>query len=134
MEWRTDYDFVRRAFVNSSLTVDGRIDKWSFSIGHSLVRTDPILAPEQDQLRGSITYGNQNRRGWNAGMSAMYDYREGVLLYSLAQVTYNTDCCGISSQYRRLHYGLRDENQFLVSFSLSNLGQFGTLKKQERIF
>lgn len=134
LEWRTDYDFVRRAFVNSSLTVDGRIDKWSFSIGHSLVKTDPILAPEQDQLRGSITYGNQNRRGWNAGMSAMYDYREGVLLYSLAQVTYNTDCCGISSQYRRLHYGLRDENQFLVSFSLSNLGQFGTLKKQERIF
>jgi LPS-assembly protein len=103
-------------------------------VGHSLVKTDPILAPEQDQLRGSVTYGSQNRRGFNAGMSAMYDYREGVLLYSLAQVTYNTDCCGISSQYRRLHYGLRDENQFLVSFSISNLGQFGTLKKQERIF
>jgi LPS-assembly protein len=134
LEWRTDYDFVRRAFVNSSLTVNGHIQKWSFSVGHSLVRTDPILAPSQDQLLGSITYGNQNRRGFNAGMSAMYDYRQGILLYSLSQVTYNTDCCGISSQYRRLHYGLRDENQFLVSFSISNLGQFGTLKKQERIF
>jgi LPS-assembly protein len=133
-EWRTDYDFVRHGFVNSSLSVNGHISKWTFTAGHSFVRTDPILAPEENQLLGNVTYGNQTRRGWNAGFSAMYDYRQGVLLYSLSQVTYNTDCCGISTQYRRLHYGLRDENQFLVSFAVSNIGTFGTLKKQERIF
>jgi LPS-assembly protein len=54
--------------------------------------------------------------------------------YALAQATYNTDCCGLSVQYRRFSIGLRDENQYLLSFAISNIATFGTLKKQERLF
>ena len=94
----------------------------------------PVLLPPANQFHTMVGYGNPRSKGWNYGFQMFYDYRQSKVLFWDAQGTYNTDCCGISSQYRRLHYGLRDENQFLVSFSVSNIGQFGTLKKQERIF
>ncbi|MGH9592959.1 MAG: hypothetical protein ACRD5L_07690, partial [Bryobacteraceae bacterium] len=85
-----------------------------------------------------ITYGGDNRRGWNYGLSAFYDYRVGTLQFLQSQVTYNTDCCGLSVQYRRFDFGTdptaRHENQFRVAFAISNIGTFGTLKRQERIF
>ncbi|HLH45085.1 MAG TPA: LPS assembly protein LptD [Bryobacteraceae bacterium] len=134
LEWRTDYDPVRRGIVNNSVNLDVHIRKYSASMGHTMIRTDPILAPNSNQMRFSATYGNQSRRGWNAGMSAFYDFREGKLAYTLMQVTYNTDCCGISAQYRIFNFGNRDEHQELFSFAVSNIGTFGTLKRQERIF
>lgn len=134
LEWRTDYDLVRHGFVNSSVTVDGRFSQVGVSVGHTMIRTDPVLLPNSNQLRASVTYGSQSRRGWNYGLSAFYDYRTGTLNYTLGQVTYNTDCCGISVQYRRFNFGVRNENQYLVSFAVSNIGTFGSLKRQDRIF
>ena len=72
-----------------------------------------------NQLRGQVTYGNDNRRGWNYGFSAFYDYRLGVMQFAQSQVTYNRDCCGFSVQYRRFNFGTRDENQFRVAFAVS---------------
>jgi len=54
--------------------------------------------------------------------------------FGTAQVTYNTDCCGLSVQYRRFSFGIRNENQFLLSFSVANIGSVGNLRKQERLF
>jgi LPS-assembly protein len=54
--------------------------------------------------------------------------------YSTSQVTYNTDCCGLSVQFRRFNFGTRFENQFEVAFAIANIATFGTLKKQERMF
>jgi LPS-assembly protein len=81
-----------------------------------------------------VTYGGYNRRGWNYGFSAFYDYRQGILQFAQSQVTYNTDCCGFSVQYRRFSFGERNENQFRVAFAVSNIGSVGTLRKQDRIF
>jgi LPS-assembly protein len=134
MEWRADYDPVRHGFTNSSFTADGRVGKVAISAGETFLKTDPVLAPSSNQLRASFTYGIPNRRGLNFGGSVFYDLRQGVMQYSLTQVTYNTDCCGLSVQYRRFSIGLRDENQYLLSFAISNIATFGTLKKQERLF
>jgi LPS-assembly protein len=135
LEWRMDYDPVRHAIVNSSVAVDGRFsNKYFFSAGHTDLKADPVLAPTANQFRGVIGYGGDNNRGWNFGFSAYYDYRKGVLQYSQTQITYNTDCCGFSVQYRRFAFGTRYENQFRVAFAISNIGTFGTLKRQERIF
>ena len=57
-----------------------------------------------------------------------------VLQYTTAQVTYNTNCCGLSVQYRRYNVGIRDESQYRVAFSVANIGTFGTLRKQDRLF
>jgi LPS-assembly protein len=133
-EWRTDYDPVQRHFVNSALSMDTRYKKYSLSVGHAIVRTDPLLSPRSDQIRGSLIYGNSNSKGWNFGFAAYYDYRLGILQYSQTQITYNTDCCGFSVQYRRFSLIGRNDNQFRVAYAISNIGTFGTLKRQEKIF
>ena len=102
-------------------------------------RSAPVVEVSQSQVvlscrRGRIGYGDPNHRGWNTAFDTVYDYRLGVMQYATAQVTYNTDCCGLSVQYRRFNFGVRNETQFLASFSIANIGSFGTLRKQERLF
>jgi LPS-assembly protein len=134
LEWRTDYDPVFHRFANSSLSVDGRYKQYHISVGQSRVNTDPVIAPSASQFRGVISYGSDTRKGLSFGFSAYYDYLKGIMQYSQTQVTYNTDCCGLSVQYGRFNLGTRDESQFRVSFAVSNIGTFGTLKRQENIF
>jgi LPS-assembly protein len=134
VEWRTDYDPLRQKVVNSGLTADARLSKYFVSVGHNSVRSTRTLSPPANQFRGLIAIGQDNRRGWNAAFSAIYDFRTGQMQFSTTQVTYNTDCCGWSVQYRRFSFGTRNENQFRVAFALANIGSFGTLKKQERLF
>jgi LPS-assembly protein len=85
-------------------------------------------------VRGLIGYGSQTQRGFNAAFTAVYDYRLGIMQFATTQVTYNTDCCGLSVQYRRFNIGTRNENQFRVAFAIANIGSFGTMKRQERLF
>ncbi len=134
IEWRADYDPLRGQIVNSGFTADYRLPKYFFSAGHNQVHSNPLLSPSGNQLRGVIGYGNVNRRGWNSAFTAIYDYRTSIMQFATMQVTYNTDCCGISVQYRRFAFGTRNDNQFRVAFAVANVGAFGTLKKQERLF
>jgi LPS-assembly protein len=135
LEWRADYDPVQHGIIDSGISVDRRVKQLFVSLGDYLLKSNPLLsAPGSNQLRGQATYGNDNRRGWNYGFSAFYDYRLGVMQFAQSQVTYNTDCCGFSVQYRRFNFGTRDENQFRVAFAVSNIGSVGTLRKQDRIF
>jgi LPS-assembly protein len=134
LEWRTDYDPLRGHIVNSVFSTDWRQDKYFVSLGHAMVRNDPVLSPSQNQFRASFGLGNDNRRGWNMGFFGYYDYRQRILQYASTQVTYNTDCCGFSVQYRRFSFGTRNENQFRIAFAVANIGAFGTLKRQERLF
>jgi len=134
VEWRADYDPVRGGIVDSGLTADARFSTYFVSVGHNQVHSVPQLSPNANQFRGTMGFGHENRRGWNAAFTAIYDYRVGVMQYAVTQVTYNTDCCGFSIQYRRFGFGTRNENQFRLAFAVANLGSFGTLKKQERLF
>ena len=152
VEWRADYDPLRGGIVNSSLNADFRLAKYYLSMGHSQLRCQPLLPTDVDvcqaanpdsskllntkanQFRGRVGFGDPNHRGWNAAFDAVYDYRLGIMQFATTQVTYNTDCCGISVQFRRFNFGTRNENQFRVAFAVANIGSFGTLKKQERLF
>lgn len=134
VEWRADYDPARSKLVNSGLTADARWSKYVVSIGHNSVRHHPVLTPGANQLRGLVGYGNPDVRGFSAAFSAIYDFRFGLMQFATTQITYNTDCCGWSVQYRRFGFGTRNENQFRLSFAVANIGSFGTLKKQERLF
>jgi LPS-assembly protein len=135
LEWRTDYDPVRHQIVNSSITADTRFRQWAFVATHTTLKTDPVLAPSANQLFARVVYGADTRRGFNYGFDVRYDFRTGIPQYMQGQVVYNTDCCGLSIQYRRLDLsGIRNETQFRVAFAISNIGTFGNLKRQERIF
>jgi LPS-assembly protein len=132
--WESDYDPRLQRFVDSSFTVDAHIKKYFFSAGSDQLRPDPLISGSQNQFRTTFGYGDPNRKGWNAAFSTVYDFRLALLEYGVAQLTYNTDCCGLSFQIRRFDFASRVENQYLVSFSIANIGSVGNLKKQERLF
>jgi len=132
--WESDYDPLLQRFVNSIFSADIRIKRYFISAGSDQVRPNPLLAPPANQFRSTFGYGDPNRKGWNAAFSMVYDYRLAQLDFGIAQATYNTDCCGLSFQLRRLNFGTRNETVPLVSFSIANIGTVGTLKKQERLF
>ena len=51
------------------------------------------------------------------------------------QISYNGSCCGLALEYRRIALGqVRTDNQFRVAFIIANIGTFGNLRRQERIF
>jgi LPS-assembly protein len=51
------------------------------------------------------------------------------------QASYNGGCCGLAFEYRRINLGqVRTENQFRVAFVIANIGTFGNLRHQEKIF
>jgi len=133
-EWRTDYDIERHSIVNSSVSLDGRIDQIYWNLGHTLINTNPLLFPTSDQLNAGVRWGRSNRRGWNYGGNIAYDFRLGRPTYWQLQATKNTDCCGLSVRYLRLAFGTTDRSEIQFAVSISNIGSIGTLKKQDRIF
>ena len=140
IEWRADYDHREGRMVDSTVSLDYRWSKYFVSVGNNLVKTDPILTSPANQFRFRVGFGDPNHKGWNAGVDAVYDFDQGPtydqarLLYSTVQVTYNTNCCGISVELHRFSFGNRNENQFRVAFAVSNIATFGTLRRQDRLF
>jgi LPS-assembly protein len=134
IQWQADYDPRQRAVVDSTLSVDYRWQKYFISAGNNEVHNDPALAPAANQFQLRTGFGDPNHRGWNAAVTGVYDYRQQVTQYSTTQVTYNTDCCGLSVEYHRYNIGILNISEWRVAFSVANLGSFGTLRKQDRVF
>jgi LPS-assembly protein len=133
-EWRVDYDPLLGSISNSSFNGNIRLSKYFFSVGHTDVRPNPVVTAPNDQINVLMAVGNQNRKGWNAAVNVFYDLNRKVLDFATTEITYNTDCCGISVEYRRYNFGVRDDTQYRLSFSIANVGSFGNLRKQERIY
>ncbi len=133
-EWRLDYDPLLGRISNSSFNGNIRLSKYFFSLGHTEVRQNPVVTAPNNQINVLVAVGNQNRKGWNAAVNAFYDLDRHVLDFATTEITYNTDCCGISVEYRRYNFGVRDDTQYRLSFSIANIGSFGNMRKQERIY
>ena len=94
-----------------------------------------ILQPLANQVRLLAGYGAENRKGFNFTTGISYDIQNNQLQSQIVQATYNGNCCGLSVEYRRLALGqVRTENQFRVAFIIANIGNFGNLRRQEKIF
>jgi LPS-assembly protein len=135
-EWRADYDPLRHKIIDDTFTVFGRHGKYAVSVSDTSLTNLPLLVPQANQTSFGVSYGNSNRRGWNAAGVITYDVLAKRTLYEFLQTSYNTDCCGFSIQLRHLpsyNSHIPAQNQYLFSFSVANLGTFGSLQKQERI-
>ena len=109
--------------------------KYSFTVAHFRLQGDPIVQPLSQQIRVILGYGDITRPGLNASGGISYDILAGTSQNEFAQIGYNGGCCGLSFEYRRINLGtVRNENQFRVAFILANLGSFGNLRRQERIY
>jgi len=95
-----------------------------------------LIAPFRfNQYRLSGGYGSPRKRGLTGAISTAFDAEAGFAQSMTVEATYNWDCCGITMEYRRFALGpLRNENQYRFVFSIANVGSFGNMRKQERVY
>jgi LPS-assembly protein len=135
IRWTADYDPRGGGITDSSVAVDYRFQHYFLSAGHDMEHTAISAAANQFRVRGG--FGDPNHKGFNAGAEAIYDYRQGAIQYITSQVTYNTNCCGLSVQFHRFNVGstVGARNEFRVAFAVANISTpLGNLKKQDRMF
>ncbi len=134
IDYRADWDPLHKKFLDHSVNANFRYSKYFFMVGDTDINTNPPLLPATDQIVIGGGYGNSLRRGFNAAADVFYDIRLNRVTFSLYQVSYNSDCCGFSLEVRRINNIIRDDNQYLFSFVVANIGSVGSLPKQQRIF
>jgi LPS-assembly protein len=143
LSWSLDYDTLKGRINDSTVLLDHHFGNFFVGGSHAFLHvpgevfsTNQFIAPaEFNQFRWLVGYGNPNKRGMNAAVNVGYDIEVGALQYTAVQSSYNWDCCGISVEYRRFALGsVRNENQFRFALSLTNVGTFGTMRRQERLF
>jgi LPS-assembly protein len=140
-EWDFDYDFKKGRVNASTVLVNYHLGAFTFGGGDAFVQSLPGItvtnATQQDfnQFRVLFGYGHPSKPGFTGATSFGFDANIGFLQYATAQTTYNWNCCGVTLEYRRFALGsVRNENQFRFSFTLANIGSFGNLRKQERLY
>ena len=139
--WDLDYD-LKAGRINSSMAlVNYHTGPYTISGGDTFLRVlDNSLgfaasARDFHQFRLQGGYGQSTKRGISGVSAVGFDANSGLVQYVMAQTTYNWDCCGASFEYRRFALGsVRNENQYRFSFNLANVGAFGNLKRQERLY
>jgi len=143
IEWHFDYDSIKGHINASTALINHRIGDFFIAGSHAYlqspgeinVSTTTASPTEFNQFRWLVGYGNPNKRGMSAAANIGFDVLSRFLQYTAVQTSYNWDCCGFSVEYRRLALGpVRNENQFRFALSLTNVGTFGTLRRQERLF
>jgi LPS-assembly protein len=140
-EWDLDYDFQAQGINSSTVLVNYHVGLFTFGGGDAYVsapRNAESVAtfPEEfNQFRLLLGYGSPLRRGFTGAASIGFDSNLGFLQYATVQSNYNWDCCGVSLEYRRFALGsVRNENEYRFSFTLANIGSFGNMRRQERLY
>ncbi|HVJ04546.1 MAG TPA: LPS assembly protein LptD [Candidatus Saccharimonadales bacterium] len=143
IQWQFDYDPVRGRINSSATFVEYRRGEYFVGGSHAFFHLPANSVTETfskaplvfNQFRYLVGYGHPNKRGFAGGFSAGYDQNRDFLQYGAAQTSYNWDCCGLSFEFRRLALpNVRNENQYRFAFTLANIGTFGNLRKQERLY
>ena len=70
-----------------------------------------------------------------AAANAGYDLVQNSLQYAGIQAVYNWNCCGLTVGYRLFQLGsVRDETQYLYSFTIANFGSVGDIRRTNTVF
>jgi LPS-assembly protein len=148
-EWDIDYDARRGRLLSSNALLSYRMGPTYLSAGnyrlHTLganpsdVTVTPSTTPgavsDFNQLRLAAIYGSPTRHGFSGGFNMGYDFKAGQTQYASAETGYNRDCCGLTFEIRRYSLGsVRDDTQYLFSFTLAGVGTAGNLNRMVRVF
>jgi LPS-assembly protein len=144
LQWNFDYDILHGRISASTVLADHRFGNIFLGGSHAFLNApgEVLIAPSAvadlekfNQFRLLAGYGNPNKRGVSVATNVGFDVNLQFIQYGAIQTTYNWDCCGFSVEYRRLALGsVRNENQFRFALTLANIGTFGNLRRQERLF
>jgi LPS-assembly protein len=132
-----DYDTQREEF--RSVGIMGSLNRSIVrsSVGYFFNKRTEIQSPN-NQLRGLITIGDATRAGLSAGAGFStgfsYEKQRWIFQGSTAQVHYNAECYGLRFEFSQVDLGARREIGWRAAITLKNLGTFGNLRPQERLF
>jgi LPS-assembly protein len=135
-QFRADIDPERGKLTAVGTLVNvNPYSEFHVTLAHFATRATSALQPLSNQIRAIVGYGDINRRGLNGSFAISYDVRQQFLQNQVVQVSFNGSCCGLAFEFRRLALGpVRSENQYRVAFLIANIGTFGNLRRQEKIF
>lgn len=140
VEWDLDYDPKFGRIGSSNIFAGYSRGLTTFGVGHALLNAvdeqgAAATLLQSQQLEPFVEFGRQNRGGFNLAANGGYDFVHGALQYGGIQAVYNWDCCGLTVGYRRFALGsLRDETQYLYSFTLANFGSVGDIHRTNTVF
>jgi LPS-assembly protein len=141
-EWDMDYDFQSNRVNANTVLVNYHFGKVTMGGGDAFLQiptqtsTSGAAQPERfNQFRAALGYGSASNRGFSGASSFGYDAEVSKLQYVSTQTTYNWDCCGVTLEYRSYTIAnVRNENLFRFTFTLANIGGFGSLRHQESLY
>jgi LPS-assembly protein len=140
IEWDMDYDPRGGRLDADNVYAGYSWGRTTIGLGHSLLNAvdeKGITATtiQSQQLQPFLYIGKPNGGGFNLAANGGYDFVHGALQYAGIQAVYNWNCCGLSFGYRRFALGsVRDETQYLYSFTLANFGSVGDIRRSNTVF
>jgi len=140
VQWDLDYDPEKGRLSANNMYAGYSWGRTTVGIGHSLLNAvdesrGVASTIKNQQLQPFLAIGKQGGVGFNLAANGGYDFVLNQLQYAGIQSTYNWDCCGLTVGYRRFRLGsVRDETQYLYSFTLANFGSVGDIRRSNTIF
>jgi LPS-assembly protein len=140
VQWDLDYDPRQGQLNSDNLYAGYSWGRTTIGLGHALLNAvdeSRGLAStiKSQQLQPFLSIGKPSGVGFNLAANGGYDFVLGQVQYAGIQATYNWDCCGLSVGYRRFQLGsVRDETQYLYSFTLANFGSVGDIRRSNSVF
>jgi LPS-assembly protein len=140
IQWDLDYDSKAGRMGADNLFAGYSWGQTTIGIGHALLNAveengSSASIIKSQLLHPFLTIGKPSDNGFNLAANGGYDFVHGALQYAGIQAVYNWDCCGVSFGYRRFALGsVRNETQWLYSFTLANFGSVGDIRRSNTAF
>ncbi len=140
IEWDMDFDPKTGRIDSDNLFAGYSFGRTTLGVGHALLNAVDENGPlastiQSQQVQPFVSIGKQSGGGFNLAANAGYDFVQNSLQYGGVQAVYNWNCCGLTVGYRRFLLGsLRDETQYLYSFTLANFGSVGDIRRSNSVF
>ena len=140
VQWDLDYDPKLGQLSSDNLYAGYSWGRTTIGVGHALLNAvdesrGAASTIKSQQIQPFLTIGKPSDVGLNFAANGGYDFVHNQLQYAGVQATYNWDCCGLTMGYRRFQLGsVRDETQYLYSFTIANFGSVGDIRRSNTIF
>jgi len=140
VQWDLDYDPKAGDFGADNLYAGYSWGRTTVGVGHEMLNAvdengSAATTIKSQQVEPFLSIGKPSGKGFNLAANGGYDYDHNTLQYAGAQAVYNWNCCGLSFGYRRFELGsVRNETQWLYSFTLANFGSVGDIRRSNSAF
>jgi LPS-assembly protein len=140
VEWDMDYDPKDGEFGADNLYAGYSWGRTTVGVGHAMLNAvdengSAATTIKSQQVQPFLAIGKPSGSGLNLAANGGYDFTHGTLQYAAVQAVYNWDCCGLTFGYRRFNLGsVRNETQWLYSFTLANFGSVGDIRRSNTAF